>query len=245
MIQAEIRAISKARKSARVSKLLEEFKDLQRIEGIRNNGKSGCMSSALDRDGEEKTEAGEVAEVFAAFFEELYNGDGCTFDCAGLASIDRVDVVTPEEVGKQLKKMKGGKAPDESGVVAELLCKGSYLLMKAIADIFTAALEPKAVIPDYWKVSSIRVLLKKGDERLPGNYRPICIIPILYKLFSRVICGRIQERLLAEQCPDQAGFRAGYNCDDHLFATTLLAEKCNEFNVPLWTATLDFKKAFD
>jgi retron-type reverse transcriptase len=46
-------------------------------------------------------------------------------------------------------------------------------------------------------------------------------------------------------CYDQAGFRSGYNCDDHLFTITIIAEKCAEFGIPLWVATLDFKKAFD
>jgi hypothetical protein len=67
----------------------------------------------------------------------------------------------------------------------------------------------------------------------------------LYKVFSKVLCGRIKEQLIAQQSHDQAGFRPGFSCDDHLFAITLLAEKCNEFNLPLWTATLDFSKAFD
>ena len=49
--------------------------------------------------------------------------------------------------------------------------------------------------------------------------------------------------LTAEQSPDQAGYRQGYSCDDHLFAITMIAEICNEFNLPLWAAALDFKKA--
>ena len=108
-----------------------------------------------------------------------------------------------------------------------------------------AALNPGNAVPDYWKSSSIRVLFKKGDQRLPENYRPICIIPVLYKLFSRVLAGRIKDKLLEAQSEDQAGFRPGYSCEDHLFAITLLAEKYNEYNKPLWVATLDFKKAFD
>ena len=117
--------------------------------------------------------------------------------------------------------------------------------MRLIADTFTAILNPKSNVPEYWKAFSIRVQLKKGDERLPENYRPTCIIPILYKLFSRILCDRVKDQLISEQSEDQAVFRPGYSCDDHLFAVTLLAEKCSEFNMPLWTATLDFKKAFD
>ena len=80
---------------------------------------------------------------------------------------------------------------------------------------------------------------------MPENYRPICIIPILYKLFSKVVCGRIKKILFKEQSCDQAGFREGFSCDDHLFTVTLLAEKSNEYNLPVWVAAIDFAKAFD
>jgi hypothetical protein len=89
------------------------------------------------------------------------------------------------------------------------------------------------------------VLLKKGDPQLPENYRPIAIVPILYKLFSRIIGARIKDILLEAQAVDQAGFRPGFSCDDHLFAISLVAEKLNEFNQPLWIAVVDFQKAFD
>ena len=51
--------------------------------------------------------------------------------------------------------------------------------------------------------------------------------------------------MLGEQSWDQAGFRPGFSCEDHLFTITLLAEKCNEHNIPLSTAAIDFSKAFD
>ena len=50
---------------------------------------------------------------------------------------------------------------------------------------------------------------------------------------------------MTEQLEDQAGSRSVYGCKDHLFTLTMLTEMCNEFNIPLWVATLDFKKAFD
>ena len=68
---------------------------------------------------------------------------------------------------------------------------------------------------------------------------------MLYKLFIKVVCERVEGFLNAAQSNDQAGFRPNFSCDDHLFAVTLFAEKCNEFNIPMWVATLDFKKAFD
>ena len=222
-IQKEMQSISKARKSGKISRVLAEFKDLQRLVDIRNNGKRVCMSSVLDEAGEEKTDKDDIAEVFASFFESVYSGAGSEVMYQEFCG--RVDAVTLEEIRLQLKKMRPRKAPDGNGIVSELLCQGSDMLIELIADIFTAVMNPQTTIPEYWKASSIKVLFKKGDQRLPGNYRPICIIPILYKLFSRILCGRIKEKLIAEQSEDQAGFRPDYSCDDHLFAITMLIEK--------------------
>lgn len=106
-------------------------------------------------------------------------------------------------------------------------------------------LRPDMPIPSDWKRTCIKILYKKGVPQLPENYRPISILPILYKLFRQVLLARIQESLDAAQSCDQAGFRSGFSCDDHLFATCMLFEKCREFRLPLWTAAVDFKKAFD
>ena len=243
LIQKEIKAVTKARSTARVTKVLEEFMDLQRIAGIRSNGKTVCVGSMIDKNGIEKTEIQEVADVFADFFESIYKD---TSRAVALHEVlEEIPPATPDEVRSELRKLKRRKAPDEGGIVAELLSSGSDKLIMMIADIFTDVMKPQTAIPEYWKASAIKVLFKKGDMRYPEHYRPICIVPILYKLFSKVVCGRIKRGLIAEQSYDQAGFRPDFSCDDHLFAVTLLTEKCNEFNRPLWVATIDFKRAFD
>ena len=91
----------------------------------------------------------------------------------------------------------------------------------------------------------LKVLFKKGDPKLPENYRPIAVIPILYKLFAKVLCNRNRGGFETEQSVDQAGFRSGFCCDDNLFAVTMLSDKLKEYNLPLWVAAVDFRKAFD
>lgn len=114
-----------------------------------------------------------------------------------------------------------------------------------LAVLFSDILKPGSNVPSYWKQTRLKVLFKQGDPQMPENYRPISILPILYKLFSRIVCSRIQGVLMAAQNCDQAGFRPGYCCDDHLFAISLLAEKMNEPSRPLWVVAVDFIKAFD
>ena len=41
----------------------------------------------------------------------------------------------------------------------------------------------------------IKVIHKKGDVQNVSNYRPICSLPALYKLFSTILCGRYTQCL--------------------------------------------------
>jgi hypothetical protein len=114
-----------------------------------------------------------------------------------------------------------------------------------IASVFTDILSAESPVPKEWKETRLNVLFKKGEPTLPDNYRPIAMIPILYKVFSKVLCARVQDILIQEQSVDQAGFRPGFGCEDHLFAVTLISEMSREWNTPVWMAAVDFQKAFD
>ena len=72
-----------------------------------------------------------------------------------------------------------------------------------------------------------------------GNYRPICTLPTLYKLFSTTY-NRLFTRL------DQAqAFGRSYQKLDHLTTYRLLEQKCREWGIKMWVARVDFMKAFD
>ena len=100
-------------------------------------------------------------------------------------------------------------------------------------------------MPEEWCISRLTVLFKKGDPELPKNYRPIAIVPVLSKLFSGVLLARIRDTLNALQPEEHAGFRADYSCSDIVHFLRLIAEKAQEWGVPVWVASLDLEKAFD
>ena len=125
---------------------------------------------------------------------------------------------TRAEIQREIKKLKSGKSRDRAGVCAEMLKNGGDLLMDAILQLFNDLLKPNSLPPGLWRESSITVLFKSGDLELPENSRPITIIPLLYKLFSRLLRTRLTPILERAQTPDQAGFRTGYGVEDHLFS---------------------------
>lgn len=87
--------------------------------------------------------------------------------------------------------------------------------------------------------------VQEGSHQDPANYRPIAMLPILYKVFSKVVCARIRMTVDKAHPVDQAGFPPGFSCDDHLLTMVMVLERCNEFQLPLWAAAIDFQKAFD
>ena len=56
----------------------------------------------------------------------------------------------------------------------------------------------------------MKVIYKKGNVEEDGNYRPICTLPALHKLFSTIIYSRLCYRLDQAQSEDQGGFRRSY-----------------------------------
>ncbi|CAE8597884.1 unnamed protein product [Polarella glacialis] len=192
-----------------------------------------------------------MADVFDAFYAELLRCASPGEHAADMRHEARnghyagVPRAQAEEIRIQLKSMLERKAADTNNVVVEMLKSGGKELFNMLAELFTDVLDPAMEPPEFWKLARLKVLFKKGDAQQAENYRPIAIFPVLYKVFSRVLLARIKQTASEAQSVDQAGFRSGFCCDDHLFSVTLIWEMMNEFQLPLFVAAVDFKKVFD
>ena len=89
------------------------------------------------------------------------------------------------------------------------------------------------------------IIFKKGNQKDIKNYRPICLLSNIYKLFTKILTARLEKILDDNQPREQAGFRGGYSTTYHTHVINQLKEKCREFNIPLCIAFIDYEKAFD
>ena len=82
LVQKEMKAVSKAIRTAKVHEILEEFKDIGQIKDLKRKGKKSCINTIIDKDGNEVSDVKTIAEVFADFYEALYK-DTCenVYDC--------------------------------------------------------------------------------------------------------------------------------------------------------------------
>ena len=150
-----------------------------------------------------------------------------------------------EELQSALKLLKRGKTKDPFGIAAKALHLARNHFLGLLLELFNDVISFRKAPPDQWKATRLVVIFKKGDASLPKNYRPIALISIMYKLFSRMICARVQRDIIDRQSPDQAAYRAGFSTCDHLLTIVLLLERVTEWNCSFWLGLVDYEKAFD
>uniref|UniRef100_A0A8R1IF10 Reverse transcriptase domain-containing protein n=1 Tax=Caenorhabditis japonica TaxID=281687 RepID=A0A8R1IF10_CAEJA len=100
-------------------------------------------------------------------------------------------------------------------------------------------------VPEKWKTSNTTLIFKKGDKEDLENYRPICLLPVLYKAFTKCVLNRIRTTLEEAQLVEQAGFRRSFSTIDHIHSIQRLLEVGREYQQPLTLVFIDFQKAFD
>ena len=237
-IQKLVRRRSRSNKREKIRIILSSFRGIKDIETIKGKRVKSEIEALRREDGVKLTDADSIADVFATFYKDLYR-------CRSQSRFEEDELHGPhseaakkpfrlDELHAALKVMKKGKAQDQVGIIAEMLKDGSDHLLDLILDVFSDVLMLRGMPPNKWKQTKLTVIFKKGDPELPKNYRPIAILPILYKLFSRMFCNRLVDYVMRHQSVDQAAYRKGFSTEDHLLTVTMLIEKSYENYFPVW-----------
>ena len=88
------------------------------------------------------------------------------------------------------------------------------------------------------------LLKKKGFANRVKDFRPIAALPVLYKLYSRVLLA-LTESFLERLDAPQFAFRKGYQAHEVVFILRDLVEKAIEWDIPVFILDADLAKAYD
>ena len=131
---------------------------------------------------------------------------------------------------------------------ARLLKECPDLISWSLAPIFNQSIDT-GIFPDEWKNARIKPLIfkKAGSRSDPSNYRPISIIPIVAKVFERIIYDQLYHYLNENNflSRHQSGFRSLHS------TITALIEATDNWSLNIdrgfinAVVFLDLKKAFD
>ncbi len=149
----------------------------------------------------------------------------------------------PTEILNAIKNSSSGKAPGMDNIETQDLKYCVESIAKPLTQRFNWYLRERNT-PSAWKSSKTTLVFKKGKLEDIKNYRPICLLSNIYKLFTTLILQRIKRNLNTEVRKVQAGSRSNFSTIDHIHTLRKVIEKHNEYNLPFFILFIDFEKAF-
>ena len=145
-----------------------------------------------------------------------------------------------------LKTLKKNKAPGLDGLPPLVFKMFHNQLVTFTTALFNKLLEQESY-PELWSSGSIIPIHKKGDRKIPSNYRGITLLPVMGKLYTSILRDRLQywAELNGHLCESQFGFKQGRRTTDAIFVITTAIQLYKKKNKSLFTCFVDFAKAFD
>ncbi|HVX00978.1 MAG TPA: reverse transcriptase family protein, partial [Candidatus Babeliaceae bacterium] len=154
--------------------------------------------------------------------------------------------ITMEELKLTLRRMKRRKTPGPDGVPTECYRNLPGPALQVLLLILNHVMRSEKGLQE-WKSSTIQTLHKGGPVDQLNNYRPIALLNVSYKIFTRILYQRMYcvmegEGLLSDA---QGGWRKGISTATKISTLIGVIQDSKDKNKPLHLVYIDIRKAYD
>ena len=154
--------------------------------------------------------------------------------------------VTVNQISHLLHGLSGNKATGIDKISCKIIKLAAPVISDSLTLIFNQAITLSS-FPDEWKIARVVPLYKNGQRSIPGNYRPISVLPAISKIMERILHDQLYNYLTKFDLfsDTQFGFRKFHSTAGALLDCT------NEWYINLdrkmlnLVVLIDLKKAFD
>ena len=146
----------------------------------------------------------------------------------------------------EINNLDTNKAGTFSNVSAKQLQQVEDVIAEPLMHIWNKEIIENKKFPYELKCADIIPIFKKLECILKQNYRPVSILPVVSKIFERIMQKQIKQYVEKYLSPFSCGYRKGYNTQ---YALTAMIEKWKEHLDNMGgiagTIMMDLSKAFD
>ena len=148
-------------------------------------------------------------------------------------------------VAQIIKKLKIS-SPGWDGITVIMLHPIIEYISPPLTNIINKCLN-KGIFPNELKIASVTPIFKKGDNMEFTNYRPISVLPVVSKVFDKIIYSRLHTFIENPNIlyQHQYGFRKKYSIDMALTHLTNKLSTSIDNNETTMAIFIDLSKAFD
>jgi len=200
----------------------------------------------------------EIIKTIKSFYEKLYsevprksNAEHISYFLDNLPNISGPDQrildreITENEVFTTLKTFANGKSPGNDGLSSEFYMR----FWPDIKDLLMGCLQANIIngtMTTSQRQSVISLLEKEGKDKLHlKNWRPISLINVDTKLFSKVLALRLRKVINKVVKPEQVAYVNERFIGDGIRLIYDVLEVVKNSNGEGYLAAIDFEKAFD
>ena len=155
--------------------------------------------------------------------------------------------IEPGEVHELLSKLDISKSGDTYNITPKLLKIAANALCNPLTRIFNKSFELGS-FPDLLKLAKVIPIHKAGSKMVASNYRPISLLPIISKIFEKVMYLRLYKFIQKNKilCEKQYGFQKGKSTELAILLDlqSKIIDALEKGKKPC-SVFLDFAKAFD
>ena len=152
--------------------------------------------------------------------------------------------VSIEETQKEVLNLNNKKASQNSDIPTKIIKENSDIFGKALCSFINDSIK-SFTFPSCLKEADITPIHKKGKKDKKENYRPVSILPVLSKMFERIMFKQMSaffEDIFNKQ---QCGFRKGYNTQQCLLKMLEKWKRSVDGGNAFGALLTDLSKAFD
>ena len=97
---------------------------------------------------------------------------------------------TEEEISKIISGFKNKKSCGYDEIPMFLIKQIQQLISPILTELFNECLKT-GTYPDCLKIAKVIALHKSGNKQDPNNFRPISLLPVINKIFEKLIFNRM------------------------------------------------------
>ncbi|KAF2362684.1 Cadherin [Trinorchestia longiramus] len=155
-------------------------------------------------------------------------------------------VFTVEEVEKQLSILNPYNSTGPDGLGPRILKETAEVISEPLTNILNRSFET-GIVPEDWKRANVNPGFKKGNKKIPKNYRPISLTSVIRKTIERLLKVRIAKHLNDQNLftDTQYRLREKLSCLINLFDFFGEVNRIYDRRKAVDLVYLDFQKAFD
>ena len=102
--------------------------------------------------------------------------------------------VTVSHVSHLLHGLSSNKATGIDKISCKIIKLATPIISDSLTLIFNQAITLSS-FPDEWKIARVIPLYKNGQRYIPGNYRPISVLPAISKIMERILYDQLHSYL--------------------------------------------------